>query len=484
MSEKNTMTRNAMLFLPAKMAEGVLLMAMSSLYSHILTKSAVGLFNATNMMVNFTFLLIAAWMSNSNTRYVAEEYKKDRAAKLFSTIAPIYLLLCALTGVICIGLYTTTQQSYYLLGAVMFCTYSAFTILNNTMVQLSIIRPAIILSLTSASLKLLLAILFVGGKSGFHSPTPALLANIIADGLGALGAIFALGMPYVVRLRHFSVQMLKKLLAFGVPLMGVALCTALLNLIDRFLVLGIYGDEVFAVYSSNVSIPSSIFNMLSVGVLRGVYPAVLRAWRETGRDTARGLLNAGVRLYLLVALPAAFGLTAIALPFTRVFFAAGYDAGAPAIGLMSFTMIFMGLTEYANKGFELEQNTRPVILNSAVATLIKIISSVVLIRTMGFLGGAVGSVIALFCYFLITAWRVRRYFMWHIPLISFIRIFLSAALCGAVAFACTQLPMSQLLRLILAIPAGGLTYGLCLVLSGEAREEISMLLKKLHRTAN
>ncbi|MFR4977800.1 MAG: oligosaccharide flippase family protein [Butyricicoccus sp.] len=137
--------------------------------------------------------------------------------------------------------------------------------------------------------------------------------------------------------------------------MGVALCTALLNLIDRFLVLGIYGDEVFAVYSSNVSIPSSIFNMLSVGVLRGVYPAVLRAWRESGRETARGLLSAGVRLYMLIAFPAAFGLTAVALPFTRIFFDSGYDAGAPAIGLMSFTMVLMGLTEYANKGFELNR---------------------------------------------------------------------------------------------------------------------------------
>lgn len=482
MSEKNTMTRNAMLFLPAKLAEGVLLMAMSSLYSHILTKSAVGLFNATNMMVNFTFLLIAAWMSNSNTRYVAEEYKKDRAARLFSTIAPIYLLLCAVTGVVCVGLYLTTRESYYLLGAVMFCTYSAFTILNNTMVQLSIIRPAILLSLTSASLKLILAIAFVGGKSGFDSPTPALLANILADGIGAIGAIFSLGMPQVVRLRRFSQQMLKKLLAFGVPLMGVALCTALLNLIDRFLVLGIYGDEVFAVYSSNVSIPSSIFNMLSVGVLRGVYPAVLRAWRESGRTQARGLLNAGVRLYMLVAFPAAFGLTAVALPFTRIFFAAGYDAGAPAIGLMSFTMVFMGLTEYANKGFELEQNTRPVILNSALATLIKIISSVVLIRAIGFLGGAVGSVIALACYFLITSVRVRRYFMWHVSMRCFLSILISAAMCGAVAYGCTLLPVSNLLRLILAIPAGGLTYLICIVLSGEAREEVSFFINKLRRS--
>ena len=479
MSEKNTMTRNAMLFLPAKLAEGVLLMAMSSLYSHILTKSAVGLFNATNMMVNFTFLLIAAWMSNSNTRYVAEEFKKDRAARLFSTIVPIYVLLCAVVGVICAGLFCYTRQTYYLLGAVMFCTYSAFTILNNTMVQLSIIRPAIILSLTSASLKLLLAILFVGGKSAFGPPPPALFSTILADGIGAIGAVISLGMPHVVRLRRFSQAMLKKLLAFGVPLMGVALCTALLNLIDRFLVLGIYGDEVFAVYSSNVSIPSSIFNMLSVGVLRGVYPAVLRAWRESGRTEARGLLNAGVRLYMLVAFPAAFGLTAVALPFTRVFFAAGYDAGAPAIGLMSFTMVFMGLTEYANKGFELEQNTRPVILNSAIATLIKIVSSVVLIRAMGFLGGAVGSVIALCSYFLITSARVRRYFMWHVSMASFLRILVSAALCGAVAYGCTLLPLNNLLRLLIAIPAGGLTYLVCVVASGEAREEVSLFLKKL-----
>ena len=380
---------------------------------------------------------------------------------------------------ICAGLFCYTRQTYYLLGAVMFCTYSAFTILNNTMVQLSIIRPAIILSLTSASLKLLLAILFVGGKSGFGSPTPALLANILADGIGAIGAVISLGMPHVVRLRRFSQTMLKKLLAFGVPLMGVALCTALLNLIDRFLVLGIYGDEVFAVYSSNVSIPSSIFNMLSVGVLRGVYPAVLRAWRESGRTEARGLLNAGVRLYMLVAFPAAFGLTAVALPFTRVFFAAGYDAGAPAIGLMSFTMVFMGLTEYANKGFELEQNTRPVILNSAIATLIKIVSSVVLIRAMGFLGGAVGSVIALCSYFLITSARVRRYFMWHVSMASFLRILVSAALCGAVAYGCTLLPLNNLLRLLIAIPAGGLTYLVCVVASGEAREEVSLFLKKL-----
>lgn len=76
----------------------------------------------------------------------------------------------------------------------MFCTYTAFTILIGTLVQLDRVKPAILFSLLSASLKLIVAIILVGGKSNFPDPTPAFAANIVADGAGAIGALFALGM--------------------------------------------------------------------------------------------------------------------------------------------------------------------------------------------------------------------------------------------------------------------------------------------------
>ena len=60
MSEKNTMTRKAMLFLPAKVLEGVLLLMMSSLYTHIFTKDAAGAFGFVQQTMNFGYLLIAA----------------------------------------------------------------------------------------------------------------------------------------------------------------------------------------------------------------------------------------------------------------------------------------------------------------------------------------------------------------------------------------------------------------------------------------
>lgn len=478
MSEKNTMTRNAMLFLPAKVLEGVLLLLMSSLYTHIFTKPAAGAFGFVQQTMNFAYLLVAAWMANSSTRYAAEEYKRDKAGGLLSTMTAVYLVLGAVGVAGCAVLGAATGDGRFLPGSIMFCTYTAFTILVGTLVQLDRVKPAILFSLLSASLKLIVAIILVGGKSNFPDPAPAFVANIVADGAGAIGALFALGMPSAVRLRRASRAMLQKLLAYGVPLMGVALCSGLLTLFDRFYIYGVFGDATGGVYYYNSSIPNSVFTMLSVGVLRGVYPAVLRAWNERSHDEAKVLLGAGVRLYLLVALPAAFGLAAVSGTFCRVFFAEGYDAGAPVIWMTAFAMVFMGLTEYANKGYELEQDTRPVLSNCAIAMLVKIVSSIVFVQLMGFTGGAMGSVVAFAAYFFLTAFRVRKYFMWRVPLGSFVRILVSAALCGAAAFACTRLPVGNFLRLALAIAVGACVYAACLVASGEAREELKSLLKK------
>ena len=51
MSGKNTMTRDAMLFLPAKIIEGLLVIACTSLYTHLFYESTVGTFNFINFNV-------------------------------------------------------------------------------------------------------------------------------------------------------------------------------------------------------------------------------------------------------------------------------------------------------------------------------------------------------------------------------------------------------------------------------------------------
>ena len=428
-----------MLFLPAKVVEGLLVIGCSSLYSHIFVEGAVSAFNLTNTTIQLLYLILAGWMANSATRYVGEEYRADEGRGLFSTVSTIYVGLCVLVAIGCCITADVTQSPVYLGGALMFCTYTAFQVLNAALIQLGRVKASILWSLTSAVLKLAVAFALVGGKSNYPSPFPAIFANTIADGVAAIGAVFALSLPVVVRLKYFSKPLLNRFLKYGVPLMGVSISVALLNQIDKYLVVGFYGNILYAYYSNNNSIASGLFTMISVGIMRGVYPAVLRGWREGGKAAAKPLLDQGVRLYLLIAVPAVAGLTAVAnfllelglvdadtnitrssqygilletaglntLPLSRFLFPAKYAAGAPVIAYTALAMLFMGLTEYANKAYELEQSTVHVLQNSAIAAVIKVVSSVILLKTLGFTGGALGSVVAFASYFIITCVRVR-----------------------------------------------------------------------------
>ena len=481
MSSKNTMTRDAMLFLPAKVIEGLLVIACSSLYTHLFSKGAVGTFGIVNTTVQFCYLIIAGWMANAATRYVGEEYQKDRGSALFSTVSTIYLLICAAAAAVAACAAVVTHDPVWLGGACMFFSYTIFQILNSALIQLGRMKASISLSLTSAVLKLAVAYALVFGMNNQSSAFPAIAANTAADGIAGLGAVIALSIPTVARLRWFSRPLLRKFFAYGVPLMGVSIAVALLNMIDRYLVTGFFGRDVFAIYNQNNSIASGIFTMISVGIMRGVYPNVLRAWREGGRMAAKPLLDQGVRLYLLVAAPAVAGLAAVSLPISRFLFAEGYDAGAPVIAYTALAMLFMGLTEYANKAYELEQSTIHVLQNSAIAAVIKVICSVVLLQAVGFTGGAMGSVVAFASYFIITCVRVRRRFLFRIAPASLARILISALLCGAAAFGCTLLPVGNLVRLVLAVAAGVVVYAVCIVASGEGRAEMQAVLRKLKR---
>lgn len=481
MSSKNTMTRDAMLFLPAKVVEGLLVIGCSSLYSHIFVEGAVSAFNLTNTTIQLLYLILAGWMANSATRYVGEEYRADEGRGLFSTVSTIYVGLCVLVAIGCCITAAVTQSPVYLGGALMFCTYTAFQVLNAALIQLGRVKASILWSLTSAVLKLAVAFALVGGKSNYPSPFPAIFANTIADGVATIGAVFALSLPVVVRLKYFSKPLLNRFLKYGVPLMGVSISVALLNQIDKYLVVGFYGNILYAYYSNNNSIASGLFTMISVGIMRGVYPAVLRGWREGGKVAAKPLLDQGVRLYLLIAVPAVAGLTAVALPLSRFLFPAKYAAGAPVIAYTALAMLFMGLTEYANKAYELEQSTVHVLQNSAIAAVIKVVSSVILLKTLGFTGGALGSVAAFASYFIITCVRVRSRFLFRVAPVSLVRIIVSALLCGAAAFACTLLPVGNLIRLGAAVVVGAGVYAVCIIASGEGHEEVQAVLHRLKR---
>ena len=480
----NRMTRDALTFLPAKIVEGILLMLATSLYSDLFTLDANGAYVIVNTTVLFGYLVLAGWLTNACTRFVAEELKNGHGRSFYSTAMGSYLVITLSVWVVSGAAYALSGNGVWLAGAAMFSTYFAFQMLNAMLVQTGRIRWSVVLSISSAAIKLFF-VLSVAQllKRELTTPYAAIFAAVAGDLIASVFALGALGIPRFFSLRGISGQMLSAFLKFGFPLIGVSVAVGTLNMIDRYLIALFYDNAQTAVYGQNYSIASSIFNMIMAGVMRGVYPAVLGAWRQGGERAAKPLLDSGVRLYLLIAAPAAAGLAAVCYPLSRfIFFSKSeYHACAPVIALTAAAMFFMGLTEYANKAWELTKKTVPVLQNSAFAAAVKIVSSLILLPLVGVNGAAWGTLCAFISYFLLSALRARKIFLFSVARKSLANIALATAACFLAAWGVSHLPFAPVVTLILACAAGAGAYGIVILLTREAKDELGAFMKILRR---
>lgn len=476
--KKNNMTKDALMFLPAKIIEGIILMlTTSSLYTAVLSESAYGTFQIINTSILFLYLLINGWLANACNRYIYEENRKDDGKTIYSTVFSIYLLVISVISIVCIGVYLYTEDVVYLLIILMYAAYTLFQIANGILVQLGKARQSIIYSLSSATLKFLVVVIvlkFVPSLSS--SPIAPILAVIISDLFSGVLAIITLKIPTKFSIKLFNYSLLQKFLHYGVPLMGVSISVGLLNMIDRYLVVWKFGSDGFAAYSANYGIASGIFAMINVAIMRGVYPAVIKAYKEHGETETKKLLSAGARLYLLVAVPAMAGLFGISGALSKLLFVKTYyQSGSIIIGLTALSMVFMGLTEYANKSYELKATTFPVLQNSLVATIVKIISTLVFLNIFGIIGGALGSIFAFLTYFIITSIRARKNFVFSLSGKTIFNIAIAGVLCFVSAHIISSLNINLLLSIIFAITIGGIIYILSLIITGECKDEINSI---------
>lgn len=486
------MAKDTLIFLPAKLLEGLITMFTTAFYTDLFETAAYGRYQIINTNVLFIYLISLGWLLNSAVRYVGDAGSRENKKTFYSTVSVCYLTISAAAVVISCVISVFTGNLVSAASSVMLISYALFQIMNGMLVQMGKIRSSVVLSLSSAVVKLIGAYFFAGVLPlGASTPYPAIMAAITADLFAGVIAVIILKVPSSFSVKAFSQRNLKGLLSFGIPLVGFSISVGLLNMVDRYIVNFLCGEEAFAVYSANYSISSGLFTLLMTAIMRGVYPNLLKGWREEGKETAQKLLNSGTRLYMLIALPAAFGLLAVGVTLSDVFFTKPEYHHGLIIGIAAFVMFFMGFTEYVNKAWELTSNTLPILQNSIMAVLVKIAATFTLIIVMdsfgmGIYGAVTGSLLAFVFYFMISRVRAKKRFVFKIPAVSVLRITLSAVVCGIGAYLTLLLPINKILAMVLAVCAGIILYAAMLCITGEVKEEIrevkSLFLRLKHKT--
>ena len=243
----------------------------------------------------------------------------------------------------------------------------------------------------------------------------------------------------------------RSLAAVAVPITISSSVMSLAALIDTFLmcsrleVSGVLPSVAEKLYGAYTTQCVSLFNLPPVLIYPVAYvivPLVAECIARREKKRMELVLDSSFRLTAMIALPCAFGMSAIARYILPALFNSESSLTmAPLLSVLAFAVFFMGVLATSNCALQAAGKESLPIVSMLAGAATKLVASYVLcgIPAIGIYGTPISTVL---CY--AVAMSMNLYFVYkHVGFIpsvrtSFLRPLLSAAACGGIAFAVSR----------------------------------------------
>lgn len=476
--DSKSMAFDTVLYMISKIIEGVIGVVTVTAYTYCFVPSDYGKYNIVNLTVVTSAMVIMNWLAQAIMRYI-NEYDKDKSS-FYSTIFFIWLrinlVLAILTSTVIIiytSLFDSSNKSILWLGLIMFITYGTNLLCTNILVVKRKIKLNLWLSLGSTILKLLTTLILIrlfGSKIQW-----ILIPNIVFDALCIFITVYKLDILKYISYSKNSVDILKSFTVYGLPIIGLTFSTSVLYNSDRYIIQFIINSSAVGIYYANYSLMSSAFSMLSNAVMKGSYPSILKAWSEKNKPKTIELISQAVRHYLLLAIPAIVGISVLAENVAKAVLEPAYVEGYTVMKWVAIGMTFSALTEYSNKYWELEVNTKVIFKYSLISGIINILLNIILIPLFGYKVAAITTAVSFFVYFMLSFCSSYRHFKWTLKFINYARILFSSIFMGIVLKLLLIIMPVSFIYIIITVIVGIFIYLICLWITGEIKGEIEVL---------
>lgn len=146
-----------------------------------------------------------------------------------------------------------------------------------------------------------------------------------------------------------------------------------------------------------MELPIGVF---AIAVASVVFPLIAKHAAEGRPDLLAADYHRGMRMILLVNLPACFGLAVLAEPITRVIFQHGEFTAAntammgPVLAVSALALPFLAFVSLALRAFFANKDTRTPVRAAALSFAVNIAGSLLLMHSLGVTGLALASTLA------------------------------------------------------------------------------------------
>lgn len=206
----------------------------------------------------------------------------------------------------------------------------------------------------------------------------------------------------------------RETLVFSLPLVPLALLTAVNNFTDRFFLIHTRGLDEVATYSAAYSLAAiAVFFYSVLGFT--LFPVLSRSLAEGNQERVGRLLEQAISVYLFFLLPFIAGLSMVGPSLLPMLSTTSYVASASLFLVLGTSIGLFGLYQIALYITLLGEGSLRNLKPMAAAALIAIALNALLVAPLGGIGAALAGCAANAVLAAITMHRAKRLSAWRFP---------------------------------------------------------------------
>lgn len=252
-------------------------------------------------------------------------------------------------------------------------------------------------------LSLLFVIYFVISGKGIMG---AVTGYLIADALILMAMSFLVVFDLGISIPKF--KNLRDYLAFGMPTIPGNLSSWIVNSSNRYVIGLLMGTTYVGYFSPGYTLGNMINLFITPMTL--ILPAALsRHYDENDLDEVRAILGIALKFFLMLGIPAAFGISLLSRPVLNVLSTPEIAShGYMITPFMALGALFLGAYAIVAQILILEKNTAATGKIWIFAAVMNLILSFLLIPYMGIIGAAIASLASFALAFIATAYYSHK----------------------------------------------------------------------------
>ncbi len=275
------------------------------------------------------------------------------------------------------------------------------------------------------------------------------------------------GVRTLLARRSISWAILKEILLYSAPGVGLSVLASSLVLSDRYLIAWYSGAYEVAIYSIAYTIANQGMELITQVLLGAGDPIAMRMWEEQGAAKAHRYLGQLLRYYSLFAIPAAVGLAVLGRRLIPIISTGAYEEGWPVIGYVALGVLFCGYAQIVSRLFLFTKQTLTALCIYGIAAGANILLNVILIPRFGYIAAAWSTVAGYVLLLLIVALVATRSVSMGFNFRPCFRMAGSALLMGLLLYTIRDTFASAWLNLGFCLLAGVSAYVIALIFTRE-----------------